>query len=193
MNEILQMPASACDRFGYSRPNQSALIAAEDSTDELPFDLFQDRWNDDSVRVLGQFFQIVYTSTASVSFSRVELMALLKGSFERNTRAGITGLLLYQDGSFMQVLEGEEPVVKALFAKICRDPRHHSIIPLIREQIEERNFPGSAMAFRDLDASELREQPGYSDFLNKPMNGNLLAMDLPKCYRLLLHFKRNLR
>ena len=140
---------------------------------------------------MGSLFQIVYTSTAAELFSRAELNELLKGSVQRNTRAGITGLLLYKDGTFMQALEGEEPVVIALFAKISRDRRHHHVIPLIHGPIEQRNFPNSAMAFRDLDAPELRNLPGYSEFLNTPLNGDLLAPDIPKCQRLLLLFKEN--
>jgi hypothetical protein len=141
---------------------------------------------------MGSLFQIVYTSTAADSFSRASLMELLKSSVQRNTRAGITGLLLYQDGTFMQVLEGEESAVIALFARISRDPRHHHVIPLIHEPIEQRNFSDSAMAFRDLDAPELRNLPGYSEFLNTPLNGDLLANDISKCQRLLLLFKQNI-
>ena len=142
---------------------------------------------------MGSLFQIVYTSTATDSFGSAELKELLKGSVQRNTRAGITGLLLYKDGTFMQVLEGEEPVVKALFARISRDPRHHHIIPLIQGPTEQRHFPDSAMAFRDLDTTELRKLPGYSEFLNTPLNGDLYAKDIPKCQRLLLFFKQNIR
>ena len=101
-------------------------------------------------------------------------------------------MLLYKDGCFMQALEGEEPVVKALYAKICRDPRHHRIIPLIHEPIAERYFPDSAMAFRDLDTANLHDLPGYSEFMNTPLNGELFAEDIPKCQRLLLIFKKNM-
>ena len=142
---------------------------------------------------MGSLFQIVYTSTAAESFSRAELKELLKGSVQRNTRAGITGLLLYLDGAFMQALEGEEPAVVALFAKISRDSRHHHVIPLMHETIERRNFPNLAMSFRDLDAADLRHLPGYSEFLNTPLNGELLKPDIPKCQRLLLFFKENIR
>jgi hypothetical protein len=142
---------------------------------------------------MGSLFQVVYTSTAAESFSRTELMDLLKGSVRRNTKAGITGLLLYQDGTFMQALEGEEAAVTALFSKINQDPRHRHIIPLLRGPIEERQFPNSAMAFRDLDTEELRNLPGYSEFLNTPLNGDLFQKDLPKCRRLLLLFKQNIR
>ena len=142
---------------------------------------------------MEMLFQIVYTSTATDLIGGAELKEMLKGSVQRNKKAGITGLLLFKDGCFMQVLEGEKPAVQALFAKICRDPRHHKIIPLIQEPIERRQFPDSAMAFPNLDAPKLRELPGYSEFLNTPLNGDLLAKDIPKCQRLLLYFKKNIR
>lgn len=138
-------------------------------------------------------FQIVYTSTASEDFSRADLLRMLEGGVARNKRAGITGLLLYKDGCFMQALEGEKAVVTALFSKISHDPRHHHIVVLIQEPIEERNFPDSAMAFRDLHSEDLKGLPGYSEFLNTPLNGELMAKDIPKCNRLLLLFKKNIR
>ena len=138
-------------------------------------------------------YQIVYTSTATAPFGKAELTELLKGSVQRNRRAGITGLLLYQDGTFMQVLESEEQAAIALFDRICEDPRHHRILPLLRQPIAKRDFPNSAMAFRDLNSPDLRNLPGYSEFLNTPLNGELLAHDIPKCKRLLLTFKKNIR
>lgn len=142
---------------------------------------------------MRSLYQIVYASTAAMEFGKAELVELLKGSVRRNTRAGITGLLLYQSGTFMQALEGEKEKLMALFEKISHDPRHHRIIRLIQGPIKERNFPGSAMAFRDLGSPELRELPGYSEFLNTPLNGDLLARDIPSCKRLLLVFKKNIR
>jgi Sensors of blue-light using FAD len=142
---------------------------------------------------MESLYQIVYTSVATAPFGRTELMELLKGSVRRNTRAGITGLLLYQSGAFIQALEGEKAALTDLFEKISHDPRHHHLIRLIQGPIEERTFPDSAMAFRDLDAPELRRLPGYSEFLNTPLNGELLAKDIPACKRLLLLFKKNIR
>jgi hypothetical protein len=142
---------------------------------------------------MKSLYQIVYASTARAPFGRTELMELLKGSVRRNTRAGITGLLLYHSGAFMQALEGEKAALMELFEKISHDPRHHQIIRLIQGPIKERNFPNSAMAFRDLDLPELRRLPGYSEFLNAPLNGKLLAKDIPMCRRLLWLFKQNIR
>jgi hypothetical protein len=140
---------------------------------------------------MGPLFQIVYTSTAIESFSRADLTELLKGSVQRNTRAGITGLLLYYDGTFMQTLEGEESVVIELFAKISRDLRHHHVIPLVHGPINRRDFSDSAMAFRDLNAPELCNLPGYSDFLNTPPNEELLTPGNAKSRQLMLRFRAN--
>jgi hypothetical protein len=139
---------------------------------------------------VSSLIHIVYTSAATETFAKADLKELLKGSVKRNSLAGITGLLLFKDGSFMQALEGEPAVVQALFSKIKRDPRHHHIIPLLEEPIPQRNFPDSAMAFRDLESAELRHQTGYSEFLNLPLSGDLYSRDLPKCQRLLQLFKK---
>jgi hypothetical protein len=142
---------------------------------------------------MNPLIQIVYTSTADAGLSKVDLMELLKGSVQRNTLAGITGLLLYKDGIFIQALEGDQNTVAALFKKICSDRRHHNVISLIQERITHRDFPDSAMSFRDLNAPELRKLPGYSEFLNTPLNGDLHQLDIPKCKLLLLLFKKNVR
>lgn len=142
---------------------------------------------------MDRLFQIIYTSTASVQMRREDLRALLKGSHERNARAGITGILLYKDGNFMQVLEGEEQTVKTLFTKISNDRRHHGIIPLLQTPIPQRQFPDSSMAFHDLDHNANRDLPGYSEFLNTPLNGELFRNDLTRCEKLLLLFKKNIR
>ena len=140
---------------------------------------------------MASLFQIVYTSTASRPFGRADLVKLLRGSVQRNTQAGITGMLLYLDGTFMQVLEGEEKTVIGLYSRIRRDPRHHHVIPLIHERIKQRDFPDSAMSFRDLETTELRKLAGYSQFLNIPRNEELPVSDIPKSRKLLLLFKED--
>lgn len=145
------------------------------------------------IRAMSSLFQLVYVSTATRLLTKEELRDLLKASTRRNARRGITGLLLYKDGNFMQVLEGEEQEVRRLFEKISQDSRHHGVITLLQGPISERYFPNSFMAFRDLDSPESKALPGYSEFLNTPLDGELLSRDLPRCQRLLLLFKKNLR
>ena len=99
--------------------------------------------------------QLVYVSSAIELFSSHDLLALLEQSRAKNVRAGITGLLLYKDGNFMQLLEGPEAAVRELYAAIRRDARHHGIILLLEGTVEEREFPDWAMAFPDLTAPAL--------------------------------------
>ena len=69
-------------------------------------------------------FHLLYTSTASRLLSADELKAILVVARKANEACDVTGILLYCDGSFMQLLEGDETTVRALYEKICRDPRH---------------------------------------------------------------------
>jgi hypothetical protein len=109
---------------------------------------------------------LVYVSAATELFSKEQLVALLKASAAHNAINGITGMLLYKDGNIIQVLEGPEKAVTALFDRIKNDPRHKSVGVILKKPIPRRNFPDWSMAFRDLNSKELRELPGYSDFLN---------------------------
>jgi hypothetical protein len=62
-------------------------------------------------------YQVFYSSAALVPFSDAELTDLLAVSRANNLRLGVTGMLLYHDGSFLQALEGEETIVERLYAK----------------------------------------------------------------------------
>ncbi|MBY0231870.1 MAG: BLUF domain-containing protein [Gemmataceae bacterium] len=135
---------------------------------------------------------LVYVSSAVEPFSRADLVALLDQSRTRNEAAGITGLLLYKDGNFMQALEGEKEAVEATHARIERDPRHRGLIVLLRGPAPERRFAGWSMAFRDLSGGAGTDAPGYSPFLNTPFTGDEFASDPGKAERLLLSFKRSM-
>ena len=85
-------------------------------------------------------FSIVYVSSAVQPFSQSELIALLESCRKNNAAAGVTGMLLYKEGSFMQVLEGEQTNVQQVFAKIARDPRHAGVSVLLKQNLAARDF-----------------------------------------------------
>lgn len=91
--------------------------------------------------------ELVYTSQARNAFSHDGLVELLAGSRASNAEAGITGVLLYGDGVFLQVIEGPPDAVRALFERIERDPRHHRIRVVLERPIDERRFGAWSMAF----------------------------------------------
>ena len=142
---------------------------------------------------MSKLFRIAYLSTASKLFDSAELRDMLKDSNERNQKAGITGMLLYKDGQFMQVLEGTAEAVTATFSRISKDPRHHGIMVLAKGAVQERRFPGWSMAFRDLNLPDHQSVPGFSEFLNTPLTGKEFANNRDRCEKLLLVFKKNIR
>lgn len=137
-------------------------------------------------------FFMVYVSSAVNLFSPNELVDLLAKSRQNNKERGITGMLLYKDGNFMQVLEGEESAVRTLHAKIQNDPRHRGLITLLQGHQEARQFPNWSMGFRDLASPEVQSLAGYNEFLNTSLTGAEFSDDPTRCQRLLLSFKKNM-
>lgn len=96
---------------------------------------------------------IIYVSAAREPMSDAQLENLLRVAQARNARLGITGLLLYRDGNFMQLLEGPEAAVKEVFRAIEQDPRHHMVTRILDESGLPREFAGWSMAFGRPDDS----------------------------------------
>ena len=110
---------------------------------------------------------LIYCSTAKHIFSRSELSVMLINARKKNVQMGITGILLYSDGSFFQVLEGESETVDRLFEEISRDDRHRNVTVIIREAIPERVFGDWTMAYSDISPEEADTILGASDFFGK--------------------------
>ena len=110
-------------------------------------------------------YSLAYESQASVPLTAPDLLELLSRSRENNARTGVTGILLYRHGTFLQVLEGPHAEVDALYATIARDDRHREVSTLLAEDRAERRFPDWTMGFADVDG-ELGDVDGYNDVLN---------------------------
>ena len=76
-----------------------------------------------------------------------ELENLLKVSRARNASLSVTGALLFNEGRFLQVLEGGEADVRAVYRSIMRDRRHTDVTLLAAEPCERRRFERWSMAF----------------------------------------------
>ena len=111
------------------------------------------------------FYSLAYESQASTPLTAPDLLDLLEHSRANNARTGVTGILLYRHGTFLQVLEGPHAEVDALYATIARDPRHREVSTLLAEDRSERRFPDWTMGFADVDG-ELGEVDGYNDVLS---------------------------
>jgi hypothetical protein len=97
--------------------------------------------------------------------NNAELEEILKKSRENNTRLGLTGMLLYYEGAFMQVLEGSEETVRGLYTRIGLDPRHHLITLLLTEYVPERNFPDWSMGYHRLQSEEMTHLEGFTSLV----------------------------
>ena len=108
---------------------------------------------------------LTYLSSATQKPDADELERLLRSVRVKNEALGITGLLLYADGNYVQTLEGPGDVVDAAFGRIVADPRHRGVFVAWREEIEEREYPDWSMGFREMDAEQAASIPGFNDYL----------------------------
>jgi hypothetical protein len=134
-------------------------------------------------------YRLVYVSAAVGSPTRADLLALLAKAREKNDRLGITGLLLFKDGDFIQLLEGERQAVREVFDAIKVDPRHSGVIVLLEGEAEGRLFADWSMGFRDLADPEVRAMPGFSPYMNTPLVAESFGTDPSGCLELLSLFK----
>lgn len=109
---------------------------------------------------------LTYLSTATAPYDDSALRDLLAMSRENNHAAGLTGMLLYVGGHFIQTLEGPEEDVDATFARIERDPKHRDLFVALREGIDSRVFPDWSMGFESLAPEDAAELPGFNDYLD---------------------------
>jgi len=135
-------------------------------------------------------FNLVYISKAVKPMQDAEIVILLEQSRTWNKSHGITGMLLYIEGSFLrfeggrfiQALEGNESEVRLLFSKIQADNRHYDITKLHESIINKRNFEDWSMGFKSSNHKCFMEMPGSfpldksfltkrkSDFFNVPLD-----------------------
>src|SRR5580704_13094071 len=109
--------------------------------------------------------QYVYASMATHKLEGEALRELVKNARANNARLEITGLLFYKNGSFMQVLEGEEGKTTRLLEKIRKDTRHDGMVILRRHGIQERAFPDWAMGFVYVPQKRHEPLAGLLEFL----------------------------
>jgi Sensors of blue-light using FAD len=161
---------------------RTRVLAGSPPTDFLLRTLLADGYDMNS-----ELIHCIYASAASREFDVGELADLLDAARENNARLGLTGMLLYSEGSFFQVLEGQADVVDALCAKIERDPRHGRMTVIIREPIAKRYFDAWTMGFYRVSREELAGMSGANDFFCK--DGSAVPVEAGRAKKLLLAFR----
>ena len=107
--------------------------------------------------------QLIYVSDLR-SGQESQLGAILESAVRHNQQDGITGMLLYSEGNFLQVLEGETATVDATYARIEKDARHHNLILLSREDVARRHFGNWSMGYRQLAPDDVARFPAYAPY-----------------------------
>jgi hypothetical protein len=102
-------------------------------------------------------YQVLYHSCTRAAPSQDQLQELLRQSWAYNAQHGITGLLLYSDGRYVQVLEGPQSAVQALYARIQRDPRHEQVVTVSAGPGPPRQFAEWSMGLGQLAGDQERD------------------------------------
>ena len=131
-------------------------------------------------------YYMLYISTATKPMNYDELTALLRQCRDNNGQRDITGMLLYQHETFMQMLEGEKQAVLDLFDSIKNDSRHTGIYVVQSGDIDQRNFKDWSMGFFNMDRAG--EFPEYKDFITEKISLNTFRDDSKQAYEFMTLF-----
>lgn len=134
--------------------------------------------------------QISYISKATKSMSQEDLQDILKNSRENNARLGITGMLLYGNKTFVQILEGEEKNVNELMHKIKEDPRHTDFQLLKKKTIDLREYADWSMGFKQVSGEEFQSVKGLENIDEKDFNSAFLGKHSNIVDSLMDHFRK---
>tara|TARA_R110000868_G_scaffold32076_1_gene117065 strand:- start:10291 stop:10722 length:432 start_codon:yes stop_codon:yes gene_type:complete len=122
-------------------------------------------------------FELTYRSVASSSISEKDILEILNEAKTFNFQNNITGCLVFYDNHFIQILEGDENIIKQIFSKIVIDSRHSNVQVLSEGIKKERFFPDWNMAYSDMNETlevnvEVKNYANnlllLSEFIDKP-------------------------
>ncbi|MEM9297249.1 MAG: BLUF domain-containing protein [Bacteroidota bacterium] len=108
-------------------------------------------------------YYLIYVSYANGKPSDYDLKEIAQVSQRNNQRTGISGMLVYLGGKYLQILEGEKEAVLNLYKTIAGDPRHQRQRILIEGDINKRNFENWAMGFKMLNHQDFKDLSGLTD------------------------------
>ena len=117
---------------------------------------------------------ITYISKETAPFSSIDFLKLLDHCQKNNPLRGITGMLIYGNGTFLQCVEGESTDVEQLLEKIKIDSRHKDLKILSNIKIQNRLFNKWDMGFERLTEESIAQAPGLNSFAYQNFNANYL-------------------
>ena len=133
--------------------------------------------------------QLAYISRSMRLMDTATLAELLEQARDINEIEDITGMLLYKDGSFVQVLEGRAENVGKIYQRIEQDSRHSNVKMLYRHNIEQRDFPDWSMGFQNLNNPDFEPPTGFSAFMNPDYSLDDFLDNPTRAKQLMLFFR----
>ncbi|WP_282126239.1 BLUF domain-containing protein [Marinifilum flexuosum] len=115
---------------------------------------------------MPNLIHIVYVSFSRNQLSELKLDELLSEIRPKNLANGVTGLLLYNDEIFIQVIEGELNTIRTLYDLLQKDKRHTNIVKILEERIDQRSFPNWSMGYQKLSKEDSKVLPGFTDVMS---------------------------
>ena len=85
-------------------------------------------------------YQLVYVSRANQDVNLELVNQIVKSAVKRNEEAGLSGFLLFNNKTFLQVLEGDRIALNQTFLRIARDPKHKDVELMLYRKISSRDF-----------------------------------------------------
>lgn len=133
--------------------------------------------------------QVSYVSRTTEPMSNEQLLALLMQCQSNNRERGVTGMLLYGNGTFLQSIEGDDAVIDDLVEHIWKDPRHADIQMLHRRAITQRQYADWTMGFEQVTDESLGAVDGLANFGAKDFNFDYLIGHEPVVAALMDHYR----
>jgi hypothetical protein len=122
-----------------------------------------------------KIYHLSYVSTGCDGLRYEHIKEILDTAKRKNSEVGITGILVYCNKHFFQILEGNQEDVEALYNKIAIDPRHDNVIKLQSCNIQHRQFENWSMGFKSYN-KELKELDNFKteefySYVQSQLNG----------------------
>ncbi len=120
---------------------------------------------------MEDLIQVIYVSSVATGISEHDTVKFLNEARKANRKNDVSGLMLYIDGCFLQLLEGQAADVDGVCSTIFHDQRQMRRI--FREAVAEREFPEWTMGFEavaPLEAARLLGEPLLFDSVSRVAN-----------------------
>ncbi len=118
--------------------------------------------------------QVIYVSIAADKITSLDTVKILGESQANNKELGLTGMLLFAEGEFCQVLEGPSQNLELVLDRIQCDRRHLSMRIIFHEPVAERSFSNWAMGFEFLPVLNSAEMRDAFQISNSELDSRIL-------------------